>query len=382
MAELESNTLNAYKENIIGNKRNGNNLSKDYEKVIQEKKLKVNIYKNPELVELVTGIEAEKLESKYFQLSNWIDTSDEKKYLDCEFTDSNYSVINLSKDKISKDFNASFTWNCPCDYEYFVLVTSSFSSTGAIQESTRCAQHAISSVCKFFPQIALHNIPKNYLESEELIDMELILIKLMDFVNSSCKMNFKLLQNSEASLCVSVICKSDNLMTTINIGNTNCMVIGKDLAGTGGFVNKFETSTDNYRLGKSKNIVCKPEQILLSPDDTLIQFSNKFLLAPTLKNNKPFLSYQRNKQNIVYSIEKYYKSNKSISLASYLADSFIDETVNMCKLLQVKIHGVSNMYRYLLSWISYVSVQTYNVTNSSNDSDIFDDYDDSNDFHF
>jgi hypothetical protein len=250
------------------------------------------------------------------------------------------------------------------------MVTSSFSTTGAIQESIKCAQHAISTVCQFFPQIALHNTPKNYLESDELIDMELVLTKLVNFVNASCKMNSRLLNESEASLCVSVISKSDNLMTTINIGNTKCMVIGKDLSD--GFVKKFETCTNSYRLGKTTNINFEPEQFDLGPGDSVIQFSNKFLLAPVLKNNKPGLSYQRQKQNIVYSLERYYKSNKSITLASYLADSFIDETVNMCKILQVKIPGVSNMYKYLLSWISCISVQTYTISDEFDDSDYSD----------
>ena len=63
----------------IGNKRNGNDYSIEYGSVIQEKKFRV--YKNRDLVELVTGVEPEKLESKYSQLLNWIDNSDEKKYL-------------------------------------------------------------------------------------------------------------------------------------------------------------------------------------------------------------------------------------------------------------------------------------------------------------
>ncbi len=383
--ETEPITPRPSDENISGNKRK--NYSEEYKKYVQEKKFKV--YKNPELVELVTGVVPEQIDSKYDGLVNFIDNSDEKKYLDCEFIDSNYSVINLSKDKDKtlKDFNASFTWKCPCDYEYFIMVTSSFSSTGAIEESTRCAQHVISTVCKFFPQIALHNIPKNYHETDELIDMEVVLTKLITFVNASCKMNTRLLKNSEASMCVSVICKSDNLMTTVNIGNTKCMIIGKNLNNK--FINKFETMSDSQRFGKDYNIDCKTTQIYLFPNDTLIQFSNKFLLAPVKKNNKPGLSYKRDKQNIVCDIKKYYITDNSICLASFLADSFINETIYMCKLLQIRIPGVSNMYNYLLSWISNVSIQTYSLIDKSNesdesdifsysssDSDIFNDYED------
>ncbi len=160
-------------------------------------------YTNNELIDLVCGKTPDNISVDFKSLIEHIDKSNPEDYLNSEFVDSNYSVISSTLTDTNslllpdKQFNASFEYVDPCGYEYFVMVLVNGS------RGSKCANYVMSTICKFFKEIVKHNIPSNYTESEDMINMKKVLKELLELTHKSSNFNKKIFTNSYS--CMSQI---------------------------------------------------------------------------------------------------------------------------------------------------------------------------------
>ena len=114
-------------------------------------------------------------------------------------------------------------------------------------------------------------------------------------MNSSCLTNSTLLNNTCASVCLSVIEKNTKIYTSALIGDIQCIFVDSITN-----VKKRETIPNNYRLNKNSNIKVKIIHQKLELSDKIIQFTNGF--SQSINFNSQIIN---SNENIINSIRKF-----------------------------------------------------------------------------
>lgn len=221
-------------------------------------------------------------------ISNTIKENEPNKYL-CVKRYCSQNPLDLQL--VNNHHNQIEPVNLYCNYIYKSIKGKEYHVVGTINSSTgyNCAKYTIDLILEYF----------KYWADKEITDKPSSISKclrnLLLFVNSSCLSNSKLLNlnNTSASVCLSVIEKKTKICTSGWIGDVQCIFVDSITN-----VNKRETIPNNYRLNKDPNIKIIHQK--LESSDKIIQCTNGF--SQTINFDSKIIN---SNENILDSIRKF-----------------------------------------------------------------------------